>query len=44
VTETWDYTTAKAAKLYELLGMDKRNVTAIENTLTKLRARFAAKT
>lgn len=44
VTETWDYTTVKVPKLYELLGMDKRNVTGIEKTLTKLRARFAAQT
>lgn len=41
VTETFDYTEAKAPKVLELLGMTKRNATGIEATLAKLRARYA---
>ena len=40
VTETWDYTTSKAPKVLELLGMPARNTAGIEATLAKLRARY----
>lgn len=41
VVETWDYTTSKAPKVLELMGMPARNVAGIEGTLTKLRAKYA---
>jgi hypothetical protein len=40
VTETWDYSTSRAPKVLELLGMPARNTAGIEATLAKLRARF----
>lgn len=43
VTETWNYADAAAPKMLEIMGMDKRNVDGIENTLAKLREKFAAK-
>jgi hypothetical protein len=40
VTETWDYSTSKAPKVLELMGMPARNTAGIEATLAKLRARY----
>lgn len=40
VTETFDYSTAKAPKALELLGFDKKNAQGIEGTLRALAARF----
>lgn len=41
VTETFDYTTSKAAKVLELIKAPARNATGIEATLTKLAKRFS---
>ncbi len=43
VTETFDYSTAKAPFVIELLGMQKQNATGIESTLSALADRFAAR-
>jgi hypothetical protein len=39
-TETFDYTTDKAAALLELLGMHRQNADGITSTLERLAARF----
>jgi uncharacterized protein YndB with AHSA1/START domain len=41
VTETFDYTTAKAPKMLELFGMPAANATGITKTLDALAARFS---
>jgi uncharacterized protein YndB with AHSA1/START domain len=41
VTETFDYSTAKAPKVLELFGQPKANATGITKTLEALAARFA---
>ncbi|WP_343038974.1 hypothetical protein [Mycolicibacterium chubuense] len=41
VTETFDYSTAKAPMLIELLGMQNKNAQGIESTLASLADRFA---
>ncbi len=41
VTETFDYSTAKAPKLLEVLGVPARNAAGIEATLEGLAARYA---
>ena len=38
VTETWDYSTARAAAIYRLIGLPKSNTTGIEATLRNLPA------
>jgi hypothetical protein len=40
VTETFDYSTSKAAKVLELMKIPARNAAGIEATLEKLAARF----
>ncbi|MFJ4772350.1 SRPBCC family protein [Streptomyces uncialis] len=40
VTETFDYTAKRARRLVELTGVPKRAGTAMDRTLTALRARF----
>lgn len=42
VTETFDYSTSKAAKVLELIKVPARNAAGIEATLAKLAARFTA--
>ena len=41
VTETFDYSTTPAAKVFELTGMQKQNAAGITKTLEALAARFA---
>ncbi|WP_405644240.1 SRPBCC family protein [Streptomyces uncialis] len=41
VTETFDYTAKRARRLVRLIGIPKRAGTAVDKTLTALRARFA---
>jgi len=41
VTETFDYSTAKAPRMLELLGMTKQNEAGITKTLEALAQRFA---
>jgi hypothetical protein len=41
VTETFDYSTAKAPKVLELFGAPKQNAAGITKTLEALQARFA---
>jgi len=41
VTETFDYSGAKAGKVLELVGVPKQNGSGITRTLDKLRERFA---
>ena len=41
ITETFDYSTAKAPKLLELFGQPAKNVIGITKTLEALAARFA---
>lgn len=41
VTETFDYSTAKVAKVFELMGFPKDNGVGITKTLERLAARFA---
>jgi hypothetical protein len=40
VTETFDYSTSKAAKVLELMKIPARNAAGIEATLRKLAQRF----
>lgn len=40
VTETWDYSTSKAPKVLELMGMPARNTAGIEATLAQLKTRY----
>ncbi len=40
VTETFDYSAARPAKIYELTGRTNKNGTGITQTLQQLRARF----
>ena len=41
VTETFNYSTAKAPKVLEILGMPAKNGTGITQTLEQMRAHFA---
>lgn len=41
VTETFDYSTAKAPFIVELLGMQKKNAEGISSTLQSLASRFS---
>lgn len=40
VTETFDYSTAKAPLVFELIGFHKKNAKGIESTLISLAARY----
>jgi hypothetical protein len=40
ITETFDYTTAKAPRVLEILGQPAKNVTGITKTLQALATRF----
>jgi hypothetical protein len=41
VTEVWDYSPSKAARVFELTGYPAKNAAGIEATLAGLAARFA---
>jgi len=42
VTETFDYSTARAPRLLKLFGFDKQNAVGITNTLRRLQAGFTS--
>ena len=41
VTETFDYRASKAAKVFELIGVPRRNAQGIEQTLIRLARKYA---